>query len=60
MSAFSIDSMICGYHEYMAIWENPNPGDHFVCEREIGNAHDTNAVAIKGNITGVDSAGVVS
>jgi len=28
--------------------------------REIGHAHDTHAVAIKENITGVDSAGVVS
>jgi len=60
MSAFSIDSMIRDYHEYMAIWENPNPSNCLVCEREIGNAHDTHAVAIKGNITEVNSAGVVS
>ena len=60
MSAFSIDSLIRGYHEYMAIWENPNPSNHLVCETEIDNAHDTHAVAIKGNITEVDSAGVVS
>jgi len=52
--------MIRGYHEYKVIWENPNPGDRLICEREIGNLHDTHAVAIKGNITGVDSAGVVS
>ena len=54
MSTFSIDSMVRGYHEYEVIWESPNPGDRLMCEREIGNPHDTHAVA---NIT---SAGVVS
>ena len=60
MSTFSIDSIIHSYYEYKVIWENPNPGDRPMCGREIGNPHDTHAVAIKGSITGVDSAGVVS
>ena len=31
-----------------------------MCKRETENAHDIHAVAIKGNITGVDSAGAVT
>jgi len=56
MLTFSIDSMIRGYHEYKVVWKNPNPGDHLICEREIGNP----PCSSQGNVTGVDSAGVVS
>ena len=44
---FVIDSAIRGYHEYMAIWENPVIGETLICHREAGNVHGTHAVAIK-------------
>ena len=53
--AFSIESMIRGYHEYKLIWNNPVVGEDLLCEREVGNPHDTHAVAVKkvidGNLT---------
>ena len=49
---FSVDCMICGYHEYKSIWENPSIGETLICEREIGNCYDTHAVAIKKTIEG--------
>ena len=53
--AFSIESMIRGYHEYKLIWDNPVVGEDLLCEREVGNPHDTRAVAVKkvtdGNLT---------
>ena len=51
---FSVESMICGYHEYIHIWESPSPTDNLFCQWEIRNPHDTHAVAIKGNVTGDD------
>ena len=40
--------MIRGYHEYKLIWNNPVAGeDLLLCEREIGNPHDTHTVAVK-------------
>lgn len=50
--AFDVESMIRGYHEYIHIWESPSTGESLVCEREIGNSHDTHAVAIKKDIDG--------
>ena len=44
--------MIRGYHQYKGIWESPSEDDALVCEREIGNAHDTHAVAIRKDIEG--------
>ena len=49
---FSVECMIRGYHEYKSIWENPSIGETLICEREIGNCHDTHAVAIKKTIEG--------
>ena len=53
--AFSVESMIHGYHEYKVIWDNPVVGEDLLCEREIGNSYDTHAVAVKkvidGNLT---------
>ena len=45
--SFQIESMIHGYHQYKGIWESPSEDDALVCEREIGNTHDTHAVAIR-------------
>ena len=44
---FYVESMICGYHEYISIWENPSIGESLICEQEVGNCYDTHAVAIK-------------
>ena len=52
MASFSVESMIRGYHEYKSIWENPSSDDELICEREIGNAHDTYAVSIKKDTSG--------
>ena len=49
---FSVECMIRGYHEYKSIWENPSIGETLICEREIGNCHDTHAVAVKKTIEG--------
>ena len=40
------NSVIQGHHEYKRVWENPSEDDELICEGEIGNAHDTHAVAI--------------
>ena len=55
MYSFSMDSMIRGYHQYKTICENPSCCDELLCESEIGNAHDTHAVAIKKYIGGVQT-----
>ena len=47
--------MIRGYHQYKTIWENPSRSDELLCGREIGNAYDTHAVAIKKDIGGVQT-----
>ena len=52
---FSVQGMISGYH---GICRSPSPTDHLLFQREIGNHHDTYAVAITGNIAGVDSTTV--
>ena len=44
--------MIRGYHEYKIIWLNPVIEEELSCKREIGNAHDTHAVAVCNIIDG--------
>ena len=51
---FSVELMIREYHEYIHTWESPSPTDNLFCQREIGNPHDTHAVAIKVNVAGDD------
>ena len=53
MFSFAVDSMIHGYHEYKSIWEDPTADDDLLCEREVGNPHDTHAVAIRKDIASV-------
>ena len=48
----SIESMIRGYHEYKLIWNNPVVEEDLLCECEVGNPHDTHAVAVKKVIDG--------
>ena len=43
---FSMEAMVCGYHTYQSVWDAPT-GETLLCEREVGNVHDTFAVAIK-------------
>ena len=49
---FSIDSMIRGYHEYKTVWDDPVDGKELECKCEIGNSHDTHAVAVRKVIDG--------
>ena len=53
--SFSVQAMIRGYHVYKAIWEATIDGELLLCEREVGNIHDTFAVAVKkdGAIVGI-------
>ena len=53
---FSIETVVRGYHVYKEIWNAAVDGTELPCEREIGNARDPFAVAIKkatptGNVT---------
>ena len=44
---FCIDSMIRSYHEYQSIWDNPLADGDLLGERQTGNSHDPQAIAIK-------------
>jgi len=44
--------MIRGYHKYVSIWVNPVIKEDISCKREIGNTHDTHAVAAHKIING--------
>ena len=50
--AFSIESMIRGYHEYKLVCDNPFVGKDLLCEQEVGNPHNMHAVAVKKVIGG--------
>ena len=51
-SCFCLDSMVRGYHKYQAIWSDLYVGEELICEREVGNSHDPQAVALKKEIDG--------
>ena len=54
MVAFSVESMVRGYHVYQSIW-TPSVGEELLCRKEPGNSHDPFAVAVidaTGNIVG--------
>ena len=38
--------------KYKLIWNNPVVGEDLLCECEVGNPHDTHAVAVKKAIDG--------
>ena len=46
MDSFSIQAMVRGYHVYRDLWA-ASIGELLPCEREVGNASDRYAVAIK-------------
>ena len=39
-------------NKYKGIWENLYADDDLLCEREVGNAHNTYIVAVRKNIAG--------
>ena len=45
-SSLTVDSCICGYHEYSTIWE-PVMGEELQCGMEINNLHDSYAVSVQ-------------
>ena len=45
---FSVKAMICGYNKYQNAFDAPI-SEILSCEREVGNIHDTFALAIKKN-----------
>ena len=44
--AFSVVSVVRGYHEYKDIWDAAIDGLELPCEREPGNSHDPSTVAV--------------
>ena len=46
MYSFSVTTAVRGFHVYKDVWE-PTISEVLSCEREIGNSHNTFAVAIK-------------
>ena len=43
---FAVSSMVRGYHRYKDVWNVPNDGTYFPCEREPGNPRNTKGVAV--------------
>ena len=43
----SIETVVRGYHMYKEVWNTAMDGTELPCEREIGNANDPFAIAIK-------------
>ena len=37
--------MVCGYHKYKLVWDNPFVGEDLLCECEVGNPNNMHAVA---------------
>ena len=52
VEAYRIEAVIRVYLVYKSIWLNPVMEEELSCEREIGNAQDTHAVAIRKTIDG--------
>ena len=46
MFSFSLTTAVRGFHVYKNAWE-PTIGEVLSCERDVGNSHDTFAVAAK-------------
>ena len=44
--AYSVSSMVRGYHEYLHVWDAAI-GEVLLCSNEDGNLHDPYAVAVK-------------
>ena len=46
MYSFSLTTAVCGFHVYKDVWE-PATDEVLSCKRDVGNSHNTFAVAIK-------------
>ena len=44
-SSLAVNSMVCGYHVYLAVWE-PCVEERFIALHESGNPHDSHAMAV--------------
>ena len=44
-SSLAFNSMVCGYHVYLAVWE-PRVEERFIAVHESGNPHDSHAMAV--------------
>ena len=49
---FSIKLLTRSYHKYIVVWNKLVVGEDLLCEREVGNSHDMQAVAVKKVIDG--------
>ena len=60
-----IDSCICGFHEYQAIWD-PTLDEELDCSREMDNPNDPYAVSVSkgmeivGHVPRMEEAGITS
>ena len=52
VSVFCVRSKVRGYRIYQSIWPNPFVGEEVSFEREAGNSHDPQAVAMTKLING--------
>ena len=62
---FSVETVVRGYHIYKEIWNTVMEATELPCKREISNAHDPFAIAIKkvtptGNVTVEHTPRVIS
>ena len=48
----TVEAMIRGYHENEIVWLKPVSEEKLSCKQEIGNAHNTYAVAVHNIIDG--------
>ena len=48
---FLLNSMVRGYHEYKSLWTNLVNKEELICEREVGNPCNLQAVAMKKEIS---------
>ena len=44
-SSLTVDSVVCGYHVYLAVWE-PRVEEQFIALHESGNPHGSHAMAV--------------
>jgi len=49
---FSVEAVVRGYHKYKDVWGAP-VGEMLQCKRKVGNVHDTFAVAVVKDGSGI-------
>ena len=48
LSSLAVDSVVRGYHVYLAVWE-PHVEGRFIALHESGNPHDSHVMAVYRN-----------